>query len=290
MRDALITPAAVARAIVATVLLLALGIILGYLLGGLGLVGLVTWVILVAGVLVGAWLALRAGRPLAGVGTAVAALACWIAFFVMPPAWVWTSLFFLGVLLVARGTAADTTRPAAWPLLLPRIAIGWALVDNAQDHFLTNWLPAVQGSGFLQVAGGAANRAPMHPLDPLYQSFLRGVVLPSADTWAGLTICGELTFGLLLALGFLTPVGALGAMWLNGNYMLMKGFVAHGAYVDKVFFAGELFSLIAMVGLVYGLDAALCQRVPAWLAQALMGLPSPAEEPLQRRRPAPQMT
>lgn len=290
MHDALITPPAVTRAIVATITLLVIAVALGYLLGGLGLVGLVTWSILIAGLLVGAFLALRAGRPLAGVGTALAALACWIAFFVMPPAWVWTGLFFLGVLLVARDTAADTAHPNAWPLLLPRVAVGWALVDNAQDHFLTNWLPAVQGSGFLQIASGAANRPPMHPLDPLYQGFLRGVVLPSPDTWAGLTICGELTFGLLLALGCLTPIGALGAMWLNGNYMLMKGFVAHGAYVDKVFFAGELFTLITLAGLAYGLDAALSQRVPAWLAQTLMGLPSPKETPLQRRRPAPQVT
>ena len=80
----------------------------------------------------------------------------------------------------------------------------------------------------------------------------------------------------MLALGLLTPVGAIGAMWLNGNYMLMKGFVAHGAYTDKTFFAVELFCLLAAAGLAYGVDASLRRLVPPALTSLLGG---PRETP-----------
>ena len=110
------------------------------------------------------------------------------------------------------------------------------------------------------------------------------LLLGGVDQWAGLTISGELAFGTLLAAGFLAPIGALGAMWHNLNYMLMKGFVSHGAYTDKAFFAAELFCLIVLAGLVYGLDASMRRYVPAPLAQWLMGLP---DQEAARRAPAP---
>ena len=271
MQTALISPAAVLRPLVVTLVLLIVAIPLAGLLGGLAFVGLVAWTILIAAVAVGVLLIVRAGRPLAGVGAILMAVSTWIAFYVIPPTWVWTALFFVGTGLVVRGTAEDTPLRSSWPLLLPRVAVGWALVDNAQDHFINNWLPSVQGTGFFQTATGAANRPPRDFLDAAYQGFLKGVVVPNPDQWAALTICGELCFGLLLAAGFLTPIGALGAAWLNGNYMLMKGFTSHSGYTDKTFFSLELFCLIVMAGLAYGLDASLRRHVPSAVAQWLMG-------------------
>jgi uncharacterized membrane protein YphA (DoxX/SURF4 family) len=177
--------------------------------------------------------------------------------------------FLAGIALIILGTRKDVPISAAWSVLLVRTGVGWALVDNSQDHFRTGWLPG--GGAFLQIASGAAKRPPSYFLDPLYQSFLRGTVVPNADLWAALTTCGELTFGLLLAVGLFTPVAALGAMFMNGNYMLMKAFVNHGAYTDKVFFLAELLSLIALAGLAYGVDASLRRHAPGWVAYLLMG-------------------
>ncbi len=281
------SPSSVLRAALVTVVLLGVAIALsvGLGVGGLALLTVILWAVVVGAIGVGAFL-VRAGRPLAGAGAIITGLSLWIAFFVHPQAWLlWTFLFFVGVILIARGTAEDTADRAAWPLLLPRVAIGWALVDNAQDHFWTGWLPS--GGGFLQSATGATNRQPLYFLDPAYQEFLRTVVLPAPDTWAALVMCGELAFGVMLAVGFLTPVGALGAMWLNTNYMLMRGFVAHGAYVDKAFFAVELFCLIALAGQAYGLDATLRRFVPASIARTVMGLPATEAEPPLPARQAP---
>jgi uncharacterized membrane protein YphA (DoxX/SURF4 family) len=152
------------------------------------------------------------------------------------------------------------------------------LIDNSQDHFRTNWLPALAGTGYVQTATGAANRPPAYALDPLYQGFLKGVVVPNVDVFAGLTICGEMAFGILLAVGMFTPIAALGAMWLHLNYMNMKSFTSHGGYVDKVFFLGELFNLVTRSGQVCGLDASLSRIVPLPIGQALMGLPSGGDD------------
>jgi uncharacterized membrane protein YphA (DoxX/SURF4 family) len=216
---------------------------------------------------VGGLLIVRGGRLLAGAGTIVMAVSVWVAFFVQPQAWLlWTALFFVAVGLVVAGTRPDVG-DRSWLILLPRVVVGWALVDNSQDHLWGGWLP--NGGGFLQTATTASTRQPLWPLDPVYQAFLANVVVPGGGTWAGLTASGELVFGVMLALGLLTPVGAIGAMWLNGNYMLMKGFVAHSAYTDKTFFAVELFCLLAAAGYAFGVDASLRRLVPSALAGLL---------------------
>jgi uncharacterized membrane protein YphA (DoxX/SURF4 family) len=226
MPRALASPAPVLRAAIVTVVLVVAAIVLANVLGSLAFLGLTVWAVVLVTAAVGLFLIVRAGRPIAGAGAIATALSIWIAFFVQPQAWLlWTILFFAGVGLIAWGTVRDSADPAAWPLLLPRVAVGWALVDNAQDHFWNGWLPS--GGGFLQAATGAASRQPLYFLDPPYQEFLRSVVVPNAGVWASLTACGELVFGVLLAVGLFTPIGALGAMWQNGNYMLMKGLVAN---------------------------------------------------------------
>lgn len=265
----------------ATALLVVLATVLAQPLGGLAVLGLAIWSTIVALVGVGVLLIVRGKHPLAGAGTIVMAASVWIAFFVQPQAWLlWTFLFFIAVGLVVAGTRPDVEN-RSWLILLPRVVVGWALVDNAQDHLWGGWLP--NGGGFLQTATTASTRQPLWPLDPAYQAFLSNVVVPGGGTWAGMTAGGELVFGVMLALGLLTPVGAIGAMWLNGNYMLMKGFVAHSAYTDKTFFAVELFCLLAAAGYAYGVDASLSRLVPGRVARLVIG----RREALDVRAPAP---
>jgi len=214
-------------------------------------------------------------RAVAAAGVVVMAVAVWSAFFLTSQAvpWlVWTVLFFLAMALIAYDTAQDTTRKSWWPVALVRVFFGWAWVDNAQDHFrVGNWFVG-DGGGFAQTATGAAGRPPTFFLDPLYQGFLRGAVTPNADAWAGVTACGELAFGLMLALGFLTPVAAWLSLWQSSNYVLMKGFLSHGAYTDKVFFIADLMVMLTSAGLIFGLDASLSRHVPAWFAKWFMGV------------------
>ena len=214
-------------------------------------------------------------RKLAAAGAVVLAIAVWSAFYLSSQAapWlVWTVLFFAAVGLIAYDTAQDTTRKSWWPLALVRIFFGWAWIDNAQDHFrVGNWFVG-DGGGFAQTANGAAARPPTFFLDPPYQGFLLAAITPNADAWAGVTACGELAFGLMLAIGFLTPVAAWLSLWQSSNYILMKGFLSHGAYTDKVFLIADLVVMLTGAGLVYGLDAALQHHVPAWFAKWFMGV------------------
>ncbi|HEY3083394.1 MAG TPA: DoxX family membrane protein [Chloroflexota bacterium] len=272
-------------ALVAATVLIVGGIAVGAAIGsGSAFYALALDLLVIGLVAAGALLAFK-GRAIAGAGAVVTALATWVAFDYTAPAVLWTVLFFLGVGLAVWGTRADTLDPGAWPLLIPRVAIGWAWLDNAQDHVRgADWVPG--GGAFLTQATNASNRQPGYFLDPLYQGFLKSVVVPNGDVWAGLTIAGEMAFGVLLALGLLTPVAAIGSLWHSFHYFMMKGFVAHGGYTDKVFFAGDLLTLVTGAGLVYGLDASLRHHVPGFVARYLMAAPVAEHEVVPAPAPA----
>jgi thiosulfate dehydrogenase (quinone) large subunit len=69
-----------------------------------------------------------------------------------------------------------------------------------------------------------------HPI-PVFASAIRRASLSSrrrrvATSW--LVVLGELSVGISLTLGFLTPVGLLVAMFLNLNYLLLAGLKDQG--------------------------------------------------------------
>ena len=270
-------------ALALTAVLVLLAIVLAQPLGGLGILGVAIWGTIVTLLAVGVLLIVRGGRPLVGAGVLVMAVTVWVAFFVQPQAlYLWTALFFVAVGMVVAGTRPDT-HGRSWLILLPRVVVGWAFVDNAQDHLWNGWLPS--GGGFLQTATTASTRPSLWPLDPAYQGFLANVVVPNGGTWAGLTAGGELVFGVLLALGLLTPIAAIGLMWQSSNYILMRGLVPHGAYTDKTFFTVELFCLLAAAGYAYGVDASLRRISPSALAPILGRVPQ--VEVVDDRTPLP---
>jgi uncharacterized membrane protein YphA (DoxX/SURF4 family) len=261
----------------------ALGLLLVVMLvaGGLAISGptILTfsiWISLLGLLAVGAFLIARAQRPVAGAGAIVAAVAVWMAYFWRsnPGPFLWPVVFIVAAGLVAYGTRQDVSSPTAWLLLLPRFVVGWAFVDNGQNDY--TW--AFNGGNFLTSANAAVQRPPSWFLDGPYQAFLGGVVVGRPDTWGGLFVSAELVFGLLLALGLFTPVAAWGAMWLSANIIMEKSFISHGAYVDKTYFAVELFCLISRSGLAYGLDAALAPYLPSAVASTLVSV-TPGELP-----------
>lgn len=268
----------ISRSFLAT---LALLLVVMLIAGGVGISGpaILTfsiWISLIGLVAVGAFLVARAERPIAGAGAIVAAVAAWMAYFWRsnPGPFLWPVVFIIAAGLVAYGTRQDVSTPNAWLLFLPRFVVGWAFLDNGQNDY--TW--AFNGGNFLTSANAAVQRGPLWFLEAPYNAFLSGVVVGRPDTWAGLFVSGELIFGLLLALGLFTPIAAWGAMWLSTNIIMEKSFISHGAYVDKTYFAMELFLLVSKSGLAYGLDAALARHVPVALSSALVGT-TPAELP-----------
>jgi uncharacterized membrane protein YphA (DoxX/SURF4 family) len=270
------------------IVLLIVGIALGPIvhLSGAAVLAIMVGLIIVGCVGLAAYLLRVCKRPLAAVGVVMLAVAVWTAFYLSPQAapWViWTVLFFVGVGLIAYDLGKDTARKSWWPLALLRVTVGWAWIDNAQDHFrVGNWLNG-EGGGFAQTATGAAQRAPTWFVDSLYQGFLKSIVVPNPDAWAAVTAAGELTFGLMLAIGFLTPVAVWLSLWQSSNYILMKGFLSHGAYTDKVFFVADLAVMLTGAGLLYGVDASLQHHVPAWFAKWFLGTSEP--EPVSATSP-----
>jgi TQO small subunit DoxD len=244
------------------------------------------WLSVLGVAVAGLFMIIRARRPIAGIGALLAGFAVALAFlWRTPPAGVvWTLILLAGALAVVIGTSADTASPRSWPILLPRLAVGWAFIDNSVNDMV--WVSGGT-NGFLGAATAALKREPQL-LDGGYQPFLQNVVLPRPDTFAGLFLSGELVFGLLLLLGLFSAIGATGAMWLSANIILEKSFMSHGAYIDKTYFAAELFCLVAAAGFVYGLDASLARQLPRGLTRWLAGGPE-AEDRTMPRQTVPAM-
>jgi hypothetical protein len=246
-----------------------IALVAGLQLSGITVLWTFVWLSAAGAALTGLFLTVRGGRPIAGLGAilAAAAVVTGFAWRQSPAGVVWTVALLVGALLVAYGTRRDTDA-ARWPVALPRIVVGWAFVDNAVNDMV--WV-AGGNNGFIAAANAAVKREPQF-LDGGYQPFIQGLVLPRPDTFAGLFLSGELVFGLLLVLGLFSAIGASGAMWLSANIILEKSFMSHGAYIDKTYFAAELFCLLVGAGFVYGLDAALAPHLPArvsrWLEAA----------------------
>ena len=282
--DALFTDLGrIGRPLLATVIGLIVVIVLATALQLSGSTILWTFIWLSAGglILLGLFLIVRGERPIAGLGAILAAGSIVLAFAwrTSPAGVVWTLGLLAAALLVVRGTASDTAPTRFWPILLPRLVVGWAFVDNAVNDMV--WVTG-GANGFLNAATNALKREPQF-LDGGYQPFLQNIVQPRPDTFAGLFLSGELVFGLLLVLGLFSAIGASGAMWLSANIILEKSFMSHGAYIDKTYFVAELFCLIAGAGFVYGLDASLQRHLPSALARWFAGAAPSAE----RARPAP---
>ncbi len=220
---------------------------------------------------------------LALLGAAVTVVSVAIAYFsaVGATAFIWPVGFAAGMILLWRGASEASRGP--WVLALARTGIGWAFVDNAQDKFRSRWT-ADAGKPFAQILTGAVKRPPSYFFDPVYQGFLQNVVLPNVLTFAYLIVLGELLVGLSLSLGLLTRLGAVGGIWLNLNYMLMKGFTSHAGYPDKAFVMLELVALVGATGLAFGLDTQVRDYLPEPLARLLIGGRRRAE---QRVQPVP---
>jgi uncharacterized membrane protein YphA (DoxX/SURF4 family) len=185
----------------------------------------------------------------------------------------------------------------SWLASLPQTSLGWlafvriglglALVSQALSKLGVNvggqpgpnWL--VNSAPLKGILEGAV-KGPT--IDPLYRSFLEGVVLPNVGTFSVLVTLGELLAGLALVVGLGTRLAAWVAFFLSLNFQLMKGIPAGGSYTDKLFMLLELVVAFTAAGYVLGLDGILRASLPAWLHPLLSKTPAEEEVGVPARR------
>ena len=159
-------------------------------------------------------------------------------------------------------------------LALCRIGFGLYYLSYAWDKTSKNWLTdAAPFASFLfgNPAAQPQSRGAVASTEPVYRGFLESAVQSNPLLFTQLVTIGEWVAALLLTFGLLTRFGAIIGIWLNLNYMLMKGLASNGGSVDRLFILANLAFLLGSAGLVWGLDGAWRDRLRAnaltrWLA------------------------
>jgi len=179
---------------------------------------------------------------------------------------------------------------SAKALAVVRIAFGLYYLSYTYDKISKGWLTDGAPLATMLFGNPAAQpptRGAVATADPFYRAILETVVQPHPLLFSQLVTIGEGVAAILLILGLLTRLGAIIGIWLNLNYMLMKGLASNGGSVDRLFVVCLLVALLASAGLVWGLDGTLRQQlagnpVTRWLA----GLSGPVPEERRERVPA----
>jgi thiosulfate dehydrogenase [quinone] large subunit len=135
-------------------------------------------------------------------------------------------------------------------LALLRIGVGLYFFANGYDKLHAGWLgDSRQLQRMLQAA---LRRSPSW-----YAHFLQTTVLPHVALFARLVTAGELLVGISLVLGLLTPVGAIGAIFLTTNYMLQSPVASLITARDRLFILCGLIFFLSAAGSIWSLDAVL---------------------------------
>jgi uncharacterized membrane protein YphA (DoxX/SURF4 family) len=158
-------------------------------------------------------------------------------------------------------------------LALIRIAFG--------GYFLVQGMSKIQG-GWLSSADPLirtfiAPAIERNTAEGFYRPFLENVVQPNGALFGQIIPIAEVCVGLSLVLGLLVRPSCIVAMFLNLNYMLMKGLANNTGSNDRQFFVCEIVFFLAAAGLVWGLDGYLARAAPGNpLARWLAGSREPA--------------
>jgi uncharacterized membrane protein YphA (DoxX/SURF4 family) len=132
-----------------------------------------------------------------------------------------------------------------------KISQGWLVSGSDFIRTVQNY-PAARSGGF-------------------YHSFVTGILLPHARLFAFLVTLGECVVAVSLTLGLFSRVGALTALWLNLNFMFLRGLTNPSGTIDRVFILANLLFLVTAAGCTWGLDGRFrreLSRIPVagWFA------------------------
>jgi uncharacterized membrane protein YphA (DoxX/SURF4 family) len=150
-------------------------------------------------------------------------------------------------------------------LALARIAIGLDFANEAARKIAHGWL--VSGTDMIRTV----QAYPSAHSGGIYHQFVTGIILPHADLFAFLVTIGECLVAVSLTLGLFTRAGALTAMWLNLNYLLLKGPTNPSAWIDWLFLVANTLILLTAADSTWSVDdhfRAAFARLPlvGWLA------------------------
>jgi uncharacterized membrane protein YphA (DoxX/SURF4 family) len=165
---------------------------------------------------------------------------------------------------------------AGQALALMRIAVGGYFLAQGFNKIQGGWLTSADPL----VRTTLAPALERNTVEGFYRPFLENVVLPNGALFGQLVALGEVAVGLSLILGLLLRVSCTVAIFLNLNYMLMKGLANNSGSNDRMFVVCEIALLLGAAGLVWGLDGYLARAAPGnALARWLVGSPDPAKHP-----------
>jgi uncharacterized membrane protein YphA (DoxX/SURF4 family) len=133
-------------------------------------------------------------------------------------------------------------------IAIARVLIGLDFASEAVRKISQSWL--VSGSDFVHTI----QAYPAAHSGGFYHAFVTGTLLPHARLFAVLVTLGECLVAVSLTLGLFTRVGALTALWLNLNFMLLRGLTNPSGTIDRVFILANLLFLVTAAGCTWGLD------------------------------------
>ncbi len=161
-------------------------------------------------------------------------------------------------------------------MAIVRIAVGLYFLVQGITKATGGWLSS--SDPLLKTSIGPALER--NTAEAFYRPFLENVVVPNGLLFSQLVAVAEVSVGICLILGLLTRPAGIVAMFLNLNYMLMKGLTNNSGSNDRMFFVIELVFVLTAAGLVWGLDGRLrdvlaTNPVGRWVVGAQQ--PTPAE-------------
>lgn len=133
-------------------------------------------------------------------------------------------------------------------IAVARVLVGLEFASEAVRKIAQGWL--VGGSDFVRTI----QAYPAARSGGFYHSFVTGTLLPHAQLFAFLVALGECLVAASLTLGLFTRLGALTALWLNLNFMFLRGLTNPSGTIDRVFIVANLLFLVTAAGCTWGLD------------------------------------
>ena len=149
---------------------------------------------------------------------------------------------------------------AQWLALL-RIALGLWWLESVRHKDMRNFLE-------VEMIRWSILLAEHHPV-PAYGNLIKRMLLATRNWFPYLIVLGELTVGLGLTLGFLTPLAALVSIFLNLNYLALAGVKPKHVSVNPTYEVEQGQNLMMLaIGVVVLVTGAGC----TWSIDALLGL------------------
>ncbi len=144
-------------------------------------------------------------------------------------------------------------------LAILRIGVGLWWLESVRHKPLRKFV-----SG--QMINWSVSLAENHPV-PAYGSLIKRTLQPNAAWFPYLVVAGEAAVGIGLTFGFLTPVAALVAIFLNLNYLALAGVRPKDLTVNAgyqceqgqnlMMILSQVLILVLAAGSVWSIDSAL---------------------------------